>query len=280
MTIAALNPTRRRAAILAAALTIALPLTARAVVPEKLLSAATAAYDAGIASSDPVVAANHFRRAVDNYTALLAAGHDNPGLHYNLANTHARLGQWGHAIRHYRRAAQLAPRAPDIAANLALARQKLPPAQRFEPPPAWVTALQPNTWLAPAEHVATAAVLTTAGWLIAAFAWRRPRRGSGLLIAAVPITLGGWLALDLYAAQSRAQATPAAVVVDTPRTLRNGPGPAYEPVLTEPLGPGVELRAHRTQGDWVAVRFRDIEGWLPRAGVSFVAGPPHQPNGP
>ncbi len=274
MTPAALDPMRHRAALLIAALAVALPLSAPAAEPETLLNAATAAYDAGIASNDPAAAADHFRRAVDNYTALLAAGRDNPSLHYNLANTHARLGQWGRAIVHYRCAAQLAPRAADIAANLAHARQQLPPAQRFDPPPAWFTLLQPHAWLAPAEHFTVAAALTTTGWLVAALAWRRPRRSMGLLIAAVPIALGGWLALDLYVAQSQAQATPAAVVIDTPQTLRNGPGHAYEPVLTAPLAPGVELRAHRRQGDWVAVRFRAFEGWTPRAGLGFVAGTP------
>ncbi len=56
-------------------------------------------------------------------------------LFYNLGNAYYKQGDHGRAILNYRRAQQLAPRDPDIEANLALARAQA--VDQFEAVEAW-----------------------------------------------------------------------------------------------------------------------------------------------
>lgn len=90
-----------------------LPFAARGSDPAHLFASAVAAYDA----NNVTAAANTF--------ATLAAG---PGaadvaVLYNLGNAAYRNGNVGQAIRAYRAAQYLAPRDPDIRANLGFAAQ-------------------------------------------------------------------------------------------------------------------------------------------------------------
>jgi uncharacterized protein YgiM (DUF1202 family) len=57
---------------------------------------------------------------------------------------------------------------------------------------------------------------------------------------------------------------PPAVVVSGEHTLRLGRGEGYDPALSQPLGPGVEVRILNQRADWAEVRLADGKtGWLP-----------------
>lgn len=58
------------------------------------------------------------------YQSAIQSGHSSADLHYNLANTHYRLGQLGQAILHYERALRLKPGMDDAQENLTLANSK------------------------------------------------------------------------------------------------------------------------------------------------------------
>src|ERR1017187_8408427 len=58
-------------------------------------------------------------------------------VYFNLGNTHFREGKLGLAILDYERAQRLAPRDPDIAANLKFAEQRLGVDDVNAPPHAW-----------------------------------------------------------------------------------------------------------------------------------------------
>ena len=66
-----------------------------------------------------------YSEAIARYETLLSSGRVSPALFYNLGNACFKNGQLGHAIYNYRRAAELAPRDPDIQANLRFARDRV-----------------------------------------------------------------------------------------------------------------------------------------------------------
>ncbi len=69
-------------------------------------------------------AASKYDTARDAYEHLAADGFGRACVYYNLGNTYAKLGRWGHSIWSYRRALRLAPRDADTIANLAYVRDK------------------------------------------------------------------------------------------------------------------------------------------------------------
>ena len=63
-----------------------------------------------------------YTAAAEGYEALLARGHVNGHLFYNLGNCYVRLGRIGRAILNYKKALLLLPRDGDLKANLQYAR--------------------------------------------------------------------------------------------------------------------------------------------------------------
>ena len=65
-----------------------------------------------------------FFQAASHYEALIAQGHSNGHLYYNLGNTYFRLNNLGKSIGYYLKALQFIPRHEDLIANLNYARQQ------------------------------------------------------------------------------------------------------------------------------------------------------------
>ena len=63
-----------------------------------------------------------YEEAAGGYEALLAKGHLNGHVFFNLGNAYVRLGELGRAILNYRKASLLLPRDGDLKANLQYAR--------------------------------------------------------------------------------------------------------------------------------------------------------------
>src|SRR5207249_8839840 len=62
--------------------------------------------------------------AAANYEKLIQTGWVSAALYFNLGNALFKSGQIGRAIAAYRQAEQLAPRDPDVRANLQFARNQ------------------------------------------------------------------------------------------------------------------------------------------------------------
>ncbi|MBM4369096.1 MAG: tetratricopeptide repeat protein, partial [Deltaproteobacteria bacterium] len=71
------------------------------------------------------VASGDFAAAGDAYTEAIASGAVSADLFYNLGNVRYRQDRVAEAILAWRRAAVLAPRDPDVAANLEFARRRV-----------------------------------------------------------------------------------------------------------------------------------------------------------
>ena len=66
-----------------------------------------------------------YREAAEAYSQLIEEGIQSPALFFNLGNAQFKAGRLGEAIVSYRHAEQLAPRDPDVRANLAFARRQV-----------------------------------------------------------------------------------------------------------------------------------------------------------
>lgn len=236
----------------------------------EVLREALNAFDEAVSTvrDDPARAEELYRSSAAAFETLSDHGVRNAALEYNLGNAYFRLGRLGHAILHYRRAQRLDPSDAALTANLRYARNRVEP--YIEPTGTqrlvtrlmfWAnrTSVQDRFWLA--------AIASVAGWLGLAVRLRRRSRPLAVL-AALAIVMGltnaasvGWQLHD----ESR---RPPAVTVGGEHVLRLGRGEGYEPALTQPLGPGVELRILSERGGWVEVQLNDTKtGWLPATAV-------------
>ncbi len=78
---------------------------------------------AGTGDANKLFQSGDFSAAANSYQKIIAAEGPSVAALYNLGNSHYRLGQHGPAILAYERAKLLAPRDPDLQANLNLARK-------------------------------------------------------------------------------------------------------------------------------------------------------------
>ena len=93
--------------------------------------ALTVAAASPAALSDPFDSANRlyeqgkFPEAASAYEGLIRSGPVSPALYFNLGNAWFKSGQTGRAIAAYRRAERIAPRDPDLRANLQFVRNQV-----------------------------------------------------------------------------------------------------------------------------------------------------------
>ncbi len=229
--------------------------------PLRLLAEGNQAYTAG----DNVTALSRYREA-------LAAGVHDPVLFYNLGNAYARQGELGRAILCYLRAQRLAPRDPDVRANLSWLRtlihdQELAPGRmpRLLAPlfgvvrhfslDEWSLALVAVIWL----------LCLLLGW-----SWYRGgvsdslRRlllgGGGLLVL-----LLATVALFWYEQEVREQA----VVVASEVEVRSGPATTFPVVFR--IHDGLTLTVRGQREDWLRIGLGgEWVGWVPAGSVENV----------
>jgi tetratricopeptide (TPR) repeat protein len=272
----------RRSLIVAAALASTLVVTGsvagtdQGLAPERqreILRQALNAFDqaVAVAREDPGRARELYRQSAAAFETLSAHGIRNAALHYNLGNAYFRLGKLGRAILNYRRAQRLDPTDANLAMNLTYARNRVEP---YIEPSGQQKLLSRLTFWVSRTSIATrfwlASITSVGGWLGLAL-WLRWRSRALLVLACLGIVVAlanaGSIAWQLHAEAYR----PPGVVVGSPRVLRFGAGEGYDPALTQPLGPGVELRVIDRRGEWVQVRLGDGKtGWLPSNAVEQI----------
>src|SRR5579859_917403 len=84
------------------------------LLPSGLFDRGNQLYDAG-----------KFNEAIAAFQGVVRSGRTSPAVWFNLGNAWFKAGQLGHAIAAYRQAEQLAPRDPDLRANLKFARAQV-----------------------------------------------------------------------------------------------------------------------------------------------------------
>jgi len=165
-----------------------------------------------------------YKASIKKGEDVLKAGFVSAEVHYNLGNAYLRTGQVGKAILAYRRAELLAPRDPDIRANLELARSrrrdKLDPRQPTKP----VRAVLGVYYLLNLRELAVIFVIfVVVVAVLANAAVLRHSRRAGRLAAlglALVAALGVSLALKVHGQSGRREG----VLLARKAEVRTGPG--------------------------------------------------------
>ena len=233
-----------------------IPLYAKAVPSGVAFDAANRLYEEG-----------KFTEAVAAYEELAKAGQVSAALYFNLGNAYFKSGQIGRAIAAYREAQQIAPRDPDLRANLQFARNQTPgPTLSPSRWQRWLVRLTLNEW-----------TLLAAGalwlWLftLAVIRWRpglRPVLRSYAFCLAV---LGALLCVCVVAALRETRFARTAIIITPEATARYGPLAESPAAFT--VHDGAELRVLDQKDEWLQVTAGPRRsGWLRRDQTLLLSG--------
>lgn len=215
-------------------------------------------------------AAGRYDEAISAYQQVRTSGQESGALEFNLGNAYMKRGDIGRAIASYQRAARLLPRDPDVAANLAFARERAniaPPASAL-----WQRLVAPFAYRATSSELAAAfLILWWMFWMILAarhfspaarFALGRAAMVVGLVAAIVAVSLAVRVA-TVYSAG-------AAVVVagrDTPVRFEPTAQGTEHFVVT----PGEDVTVREERDGWALVARTDgRRGWVQADAVERV----------
>jgi len=210
------------------------------------VSAATA--NAGFDTANNLYSQGKFAAAAAAYEKLLPGGPVSSALYFNLGNAQFKAGELGQAIAAYRQAEQLAPRDPDVRANLQFARNHAGNVASVKPGLAQraLSRLTLDEW----TRLAATAV---SGWFILLAlgqwrpAWRAALWGCVLLAGLAAILFIAGTAAD----RILNPAGVSAVVITPEATVRTGPLDDAQTSFT--ARDGAELTVLDEREDWLQV---------------------------
>lgn len=218
-------------------------------------------------SANKYYAEGKFPEAASAYDKILQTGRQSPALWFNYAGAEFKCGHLGLAIAAYQRAALLAPRDPEIRANLQFVRNQVKgPTVRASRWQSWLGALTLNE----------GTVLTVAlFWLLCGLLITRQLRPALIpklkaatrLLAVVLIFSASVLGLQ---AANHFNAQTAVVIADG-AVARSGPFDEAQSAFT--AHDGAELPVLDRHGDWIQVADGAGQtGWLPLKQAEVVPG--------
>jgi hypothetical protein len=238
-----------------------------------LLSAGQTADAAAIDAANQLYVSGHYSEAARIYEQEIARGVQDSVVYFNLGNAYFEQGDMGRAVLNLQRAAELAPRDPDIQANLDLARQQTTELFAVEPSGPMAILAGITSWMTLNE----AAILVLALWFLLGFfilAYRevqgpRGRRlvqTSALMVLILMLLAGVSLASRSFLQQTQ----PPGVVVTPSVAISDSPG------VNNPSGyhltGGTEVSVIDQLGDWVRLDMPQGAGesWVPAESVEPV----------
>jgi tetratricopeptide (TPR) repeat protein len=232
------------------------------------LLAASCAHASAFSDANQQFESGDFAAAAASYEKILAAGGPDAAVLYNLGNSYQSLKQYGPAILSYERARLLAPRDPDLVANLALARKA---ATAFEEAPAnprldaALDYLSRNEW----SWLVAACAVFLGVLSVAAGAVKFPRRGRKLatISAAVAVLAIAAASTSLYL--RRGEATRGIILSDN-ATVRLSPFAKADSLGTAGVGRVVHLGTQSGDFRYVEVPETHLRGWLAKDEVAPV----------
>jgi tetratricopeptide (TPR) repeat protein len=231
------------------------------LITHSYLSAATPAdFSTSFEQANRLYERGDYSEAARLYEILVRSGRTSAALHFNLANAYFKVGQIGKALFHYRIAESIAPRDPDIQANLRFTRNSVPDSSSISP-----SLVDRILCYFTLDELAMVSALLLWIWvaLVCLIIFRpslTPKlRGVGLLVGSL---LAGTVILLIAAILSSRSQT---VIVDssTKATIHLGPLTESQPSFTAADGSELQLLAQRE--DWLQVRDRlNRSGWIAR----------------
>ena len=211
-----------------------------------------------------------FTEAVAAYEKMFRQGQASPALYFNLGNAFFKAGQVGRAVFNYRLAERLAPRDPDVRANLKFARSSV--ATGATPAPSWwqrwTSRLRLDEWT-----LLTSGALWIWLGLLTLGQWRPALRKSLSGYTATTGVGAVLLALCLGLETYNRFAVKSVIVAVREAVVRYGPWNESSNYFT--VRDGMELAVLDSKGEWVQVSDRAKRiGWLRREQVLFLPGSP------
>jgi hypothetical protein len=228
--------------------------------PLKPLPAATPAEQALVRQAEHAFQDGYFGAAADACAQLLRHAPDRAAALYNLGTVHLQAGQYGPAVLNLRRAYRMAPRDPDIRANMKLASRVVGASGS---PLAGIDACTPRGYaLAAGAGGMLAAALLALGWV-------RPARRRMLVAVALGLLVGAVASLALRQEAGRRIGAEAVVM----RAVAARLAPAPSAWQTFELPAGTLTRVLSVAGAWAQVAARDQRGWIPISELARVQAP-------
>ncbi|MGH7894668.1 MAG: BatD family protein [Candidatus Binatia bacterium] len=207
--------------------------------------------------------------AAATYERVLAAGVESAAVHFNLGNAYFKTGDVGRAVLAYERAARRAPGDPDLAANLAYARER---ASDVADEPIAARLLVP---LAPRASTNTLLRAAGASWWVLWLALATApivsgvARGARAIAVAAAVTFAITASAAGYRWWTIEHPTYAVVVARDDATVRYEPNPQAKAYFA--AKPGTVLRVDGEQRGWSQVVGRDgRRGWVESPALEAV----------
>jgi tetratricopeptide (TPR) repeat protein len=228
-----------------------------------------------LAEGNQAYTAGEVDLALARYRELLAAGINDPSLHYNLGNAYARGGELGRAILCYLRAERLAPRQQDIKTNLAWVRAHTRDLElQADRVPLLVGQLLAGARkLSLDEWSAVLIVSLWVGGVLLAWGWYRGSFADNL--RRLLLALAAWLCLVAVVVGWRwydEQIKDLAVVVVPEVEVRSGPAETFPVVFR--LHDGLTLTVRGRREGWARIGLGgEWMGWVPQQSVEPVRLP-------
>ncbi|MGC3957834.1 MAG: tetratricopeptide repeat protein [Verrucomicrobiota bacterium] len=220
--------------------------------------------DAQFDAANKLYAQNKFAEAATAYEQIITGGAVSPALYFNLGNAHFKAGQLGWAINAYRNAQELAPRDPDIRANLQFARNRVQgPRLTTARWQTWLGSLTANEW----ATLVTISVWLMLGLLIARClrpAWTPALRLWTLV--SFFVTAGIFVVARFAMEQQNARFVGIVTVADA--TIRNSPLDESPSAFT--VHDGAELRVLDHKDEWLQITDDNHRfGWVKRSAMNW-----------
>jgi hypothetical protein len=208
-----------------------------------------------------------YSQAATAYEGLLRGGHISPAIYFNAGDAWFKAGQMGHAIYDFRRAEELAPRDPDIRANLQIVRDHAGAGNAALPGNRWTRwvgrmTLNEWTWYA-CGSVALFFLLLTGRQISPALA--KASGGWPFVLAAGSV----WLLACLGWSVDQHLWERSSIVLVSEAVVRRGPMDESQSAFT--AHDGAELMVLSQDGDWLQVSDAAKRvGWVPQKDVALI----------
>jgi tetratricopeptide (TPR) repeat protein len=209
----------------------------------------------------------HYAEAAGAYETLLQHGCVSPALFFNVGNAWFKAGKIGRAIYFYRRAEELAPRDPDIRANLEIARTQAGTntasltGNRWT---RWTNRLTLNEWTV----VAALSVALFFFVLMGRQTSPRFNRSAGGLTIGLAV-LSVWLLACLGLSVDQRLLEQSSIVIVPEAVARRGPMDESQSAFT--VHDGAELAVVARDGNWLQVSSASRQmGWLPQKDLALI----------
>ena len=216
----------------------------------------------GFDAANNLYAEGKFAEAAAGYQKLLQTGKESEALYFNLGNALFKAGKIGQAISAYQQAERIAPRDPDVRANLQFARNQVQgPTLVPDRLERWLGELSLNewTWIAAGAVWAFLLLLTVLQWRPAL---KPALKSYSSWLGALTVVLCVCVATVFYSARFNSRA----IVVVQETVARQAPIEESQSAFS--LHDGAELQVLDRKDKWLQIKAdpRRI-GWVRRETV-------------